>query len=372
MMQATKLYLGCCLAAAKITSHPRVQSVGSFVTEDVHHLFKEIDIDNVLATGGADNRSESKSYDTYFLHKPAQLSACSKGTMPSLDEQLPILQNIVNVPSAFSALALVMVGAYVRRWHSIVTGRQVKSVGGQAASCLRWAHTLLGMYTQVFQFTLTLRWGLQGICISAFYQFAINVVLDVIISDAPWENFKSLRRNGYNNWHIVGSFCSCQFVWSLNSAMAWYFVPEFEAAGRPAVLVSLVLSLAVAEFVFTTMHIKMHEVMMFGEWAHKFHHCCLNASLSSNYLFTPLDGLIESFGPWLSAWGVYKFIVQDSFGLWVSLYVIQQWYMLDHDENIRTPHFFHHKHVDAEYTAYSSIKFKNVKDELRWQIKRHD
>jgi len=283
-----------------------------------------------------------------------------------------VLAVAVNTKVAFMLLSFMMIAALGKRLYSTAAGLPLHKVGGSAASLLHYSHTLLCMYAQLFQFTMTLRWGVQGSLIAMFYQFGVCVLLDLMISDSPWENFKSLRRNNFKNWQIITSLVTCQIVWSSNSFWVWYFVPDFTIAFSCKALLSLVFSLAAAEAVFTSAHVFMHQYKFLELWIHKFHHCCLSASVSSNYIFNPIDGLLESFGPWLAAWAVYEFVMKDAFGLWLSLYVIQAWYTMDHDENIRTPHWFHHKYIDSEYTSYVAIKFRNIKDQLRVRVKRAD
>jgi len=228
------------------------------------------------------------------------------------------------------------------------------------------------MYAQLFQYTMTLRWGVQGVLVAMIYQFTACVVIDCIISDAPWDNLKNLKRNKFSTIEVVVSLVSCQIIWSSNPFWAWYFLPDFTPCISLTAVLSVVLSIAVAETIFTSAHVYMHQFKMFGFWVHKFHHCCLSSSISSNYVFNPLDGFLESYGPWLSAWAVYKFVVKDPWGLWLSLYIIQTWYLLDHDENVRTPHWFHHKFIDSEYNAYTAVKMHTVKDQLRTRVKRSD
>lgn len=289
-----------------------------------------------------------------------------------------LLEMIVNLPVALTFLSFVAAGASGKRWLSLSTGKSIKQTGGALGRCINWCHTVLCMYAQLFQFTVTLRWGGQGVILAMLYQFAACVLIDGIISDAPWDNLRSLRRNGFQDWQVVASLVTCQIVWGSNSFWAWYFVPEFHVSCSLSALTSLVLSLACAEIIFTGLHVLMHQRTFFDAWVgddgwvHKFHHCCLTPSMSSNYVFSVVDGLIESHGPWLAAWSVYKFVIQDPWGLWLSLYVIQQWYLLDHDENIQTHHWRHHKYIDAEYNAYSPTKMKGVKDQLRMKVKRSD
>merc|ERR1712124_233336 len=115
------------------------------------------------------------------------------------------------------------------------------------------------MYAQLFQFTMTVRCGLPGILLAGLYQFIVCVVLDFIISDAPWENLRSLKRNGFADWQAPLSLVTCQIVWSSNAFWAWYFVPDFEMSFSPQALLSVILSLALAELVFTGIHILMHK-----------------------------------------------------------------------------------------------------------------
>jgi len=178
--------------------------------------------------------------------------------------------------------------------------------------------------------------------------------------------------NEYRTYEIVSSLISCQLVWSSNSFWAWYFLPEVTPTLSMSAALSVILSLALAECVFTSAHVYMHQFQMFGTYVHMFHHCCLSSSISSNYVFHPVDGFLESYGPWLSAWTVYLFIVKDPWGLLLSLYVMQTWYLLDHDENVRAPHWFHHKFIDSEYNAYTAIKIHAIKDQLRNRVKRTD
>merc|ERR1719261_999364 len=125
---------------------------------------------------------------------------------------------------------------------------------------------------------MTMRCGVQGVLIAMFYQFTAVVVIDCIISDAPWENLKNLKRNEYKTYEVVSSLICCQIVWSSNSFWAWYFLPEITPSLSLSAVLSVVLSLALAECVFTSAHVYMHQFQMFGTYVHMFHHCCLSSS----------------------------------------------------------------------------------------------
>jgi hypothetical protein len=126
-------------------------------------------------------------------------------------------------------------------------------------------------------------------------------------------------------------------------------------------------SMAVAELMFYTGHRYMHQ-----HWPerHLFHHCCTRSSYTTGYLFDPLDIAVEFSGPVLAVVGISLGIFGSPLALFYALTLVFAWYAADHDEMLKLPHWYHHKHINGNYTIYISTGYNDKADRVRQLVKR--
>eukprot|EP01114_Cavostelium_apophysatum_P008285 TRINITY_DN2066_c0_g1_i2.p2 TRINITY_DN2066_c0_g1~~TRINITY_DN2066_c0_g1_i2.p2 ORF type:complete len:264 (+),score=39.09 TRINITY_DN2066_c0_g1_i2:105-896(+) len=214
--------------------------------------------------------------------------------------------------------------------------------------------------------------GLTGYYISVLMNVLI-VAFDHASSDAMWKNYPILARNGFSKMQIILAnlfvmttpyFTVCLLVKYLFEGMEWKFTWTL----IPAMIFHHFVSEAI--FTFNHKHVMHHHFPK----VHLMHHCCVNSCASINFIFNPIDFFLE-FGAPLIAVLLGMAIFQDQLAGFLSLSGMSAWYFMDHDENIKTRHYFHHKFINSEYYIYGSGSFfgqhpTSKTDLVRKMIKR--
>jgi len=117
----------------------------------------------------------------------------------------------------------------------------------------------------------------------------------------------------------------------------------------------LTFSAAEAAFIFARSLLHTHPSLM---KFHVFYHCCATSSLSTNFLFHPVDLAIEFAGPFICLLAVHYLstaMTSQEHGqvtLLITYTTFQLWYAYDHDEHMNLYHSQHHKTCDSVYSVY--------------------
>jgi hypothetical protein len=91
----------------------------------------------------------------------------------------------------------------------------------------------------------------------------------------------------------------------------------------------------------------------------------MNAKVSSTFIADPLDVVVE-FGSAMTGNLICALLVlRDPTALFWSLVVQLVWYILDHDENVKLPHFYHHKYINSNYNVYIKTKDESNADTVK-------
>ncbi|KAI8908923.1 hypothetical protein EDD86DRAFT_146559 [Gorgonomyces haynaldii] len=208
--------------------------------------------------------------------------------------------------------------------------------------------------------------GLQGllfICINIL----VIVFFDVLMSDAFAKNLKILNANGFTNEQVfVSMFLSFLIVGPMNYLVTWICFRETVIPYiSHGLLIRVAIMLTVSETAFTYGHLALHQDL---SKYHLMHHCCKYSSYTSNFVFHPLDLMMEFGMPLGTIILTNLMFFQDDWAAMVALTIATTLYTLDHDEYLQRPHSKHHSQLTSPYTAYFDSSM-HIKDAVRPMVK---
>ncbi|OQR91695.1 hypothetical protein ACHHYP_04464 [Achlya hypogyna] len=204
--------------------------------------------------------------------------------------------------------------------------------------------------------------GFMGCVIYTALTFAM-VVLDGLVSPSLGKNVRTLRANGFGDWHTVSMMT---LNGTSNVVMTWLVFQEL--CGEDAVTAimfpssydaykvgAIVANMAMTEVLFYYAHKYLHEAI---PKVHLMHHCVFAPTHSSNFIFDPMDFAFELGMPTAFLF-VNHFLLwqQDTTILLASYILVQTFYALDHSDYLQLYHFKHHTRLDDVYTVY--IKYRD-------------
>jgi len=100
-------------------------------------------------------------------------------------------------------------------------------------------------------------------------------------------------------------------------------------------LLRTTLNLCMTEVFFTLSHGLLHTLPLLAP-LHRMHHCCTHSSWCTNFIFHPLDLMIEFSAPVGFLIVAHVWLWQDTMTLCVSFTLLQIWYVLMHILEYRT------------------------------------
>ncbi|MDP2437471.1 MAG: sterol desaturase family protein [archaeon] len=204
-------------------------------------------------------------------------------------------------------------------------------------------------------------WGPAGLCLYMGLS-TLNCWLDGLISNSPGENVRWLRHNGFGDGFVLGSMAAnlvssavtgYALVQYILGAAPHLFAPMGLAGAfveSPVRLLEVAANMLLAEAAFTGAHALLHQTSLAP--LHRMHHCCRASSFSTNLVFHPLDLALEFSGPVALVAAAHWLLWDDLPVLLLSFVLVQTWYALDHDEYLAFFHYYHHKHINSNYTIY--------------------
>jgi hypothetical protein len=212
-------------------------------------------------------------------------------------------------------------------------------------------------------------YGFMGYVYTMLFGLLLHFI-DVVTSDATATNIATMKHNGLSTSWIA--FCwlyNWLTVISLPCIVFYYTCQDFQTHWDLRLVLQVAANLAATEALFTYPHRLMHRHM---PQTHLLHHCVVRPSFFSNFLFHPVDLLLEFSAPVCMTCIVspsslasccYLFILsqiaisshlafavstillslllwKDSFTLLVSFGIQTAWYAAGHDEYLKLPHWY--------------------------------
>lgn len=115
--------------------------------------------------------------------------------------------------------------------------------------------------------------------------------------------------------------------------------------------IQVFINMLITELTFTISHMLLHYTHI-GAQIHKMHHCCKQASWSTNLVFHPLDMAAEFSGPVVSTLLMHHYIWKNNTTLIFTVLTVHLWYALDHSATLKLPHTKHHSQINSLFTIY--------------------
>lgn len=196
----------------------------------------------------------------------------------------------------------------------------------------------------------------------------LTIYIDIKTSNAHEYNMQIMEKNGYDSKKIVkkciiNSLVGDFFFNFLNMYLVKDAVPYFNIT----LIIKLFISLVVSELYFYFLHRKLHQ--SYPE-IHKLHHCCVRPSFITGFIFESNDSFFELTVPNLILIVLNSVIFRDPFAFMCAQAINTIWYVADHDEYLKLPHWFHHKYINSVYGVYIDSKEFDEKDQVRNLIKK--
>eukprot|EP01127_Copromyxa_protea_P019551 TRINITY_DN6382_c0_g1_i2.p1 TRINITY_DN6382_c0_g1~~TRINITY_DN6382_c0_g1_i2.p1 ORF type:complete len:193 (-),score=4.57 TRINITY_DN6382_c0_g1_i2:81-659(-) len=190
------------------------------------------------------------------------------------------------------------------------------------------------------------------------------MVFDHLTSDATTENLKTMERNGISTANAIASS-----AWNTLSSQVFicylliHHIGPVEFRLDFSLVATVLVCLTVSDIVFYYSHRLLHRALP------QMHlmHCCKRSSLSTNGFFHPVDMSLEFGGPSIAIIFITLYVFKDTFALLVSLVAVTSWYFFSHDEYIKMA-YYHHQHVDSNYTLYVSTRRHDPQEKMRKAI----
>mmetsp|Transcript_28737 Transcript_28737/g.39765 ORF Transcript_28737/g.39765 Transcript_28737/m.39765 type:complete len:243 (+) Transcript_28737:87-815(+) len=238
----------------------------------------------------------------------------------------------------------------------------------------------MGVVNWLYTFSIFL-YSVESTCFPYYYGFdplanflhqliggILFVALDFLVSDSASYNRKVLHLNGYNDLHLLFFFLSTVVIAysGLYNSLSFY-AQEIDFHFDFSFVFWVFFNMAMGEALFTFAHKQLH---LHFPSLHYAHHCCLRSSYSTNFIFHPIDLMLEFSLPGVVPILTYHFLFQSNWVLVFTIFLQSTWYSMDHDESLKLPHFSHHKYIDSSYNIYIKTKDRSQKDLVRKMVKR--
>lgn len=100
--------------------------------------------------------------------------------------------------------------------------------------------------------------------------------------------------------------------------------------------------------------ILMHQYFLHGPGSkhHVLHHLLTQSTMATVYLFDYLDFWAELI-PAVTVTLICQVIFHDSAATFLTFVLVHLWYFgFDHDDTVKNGHWYHHKHINQNYSAY--------------------
>lgn len=216
---------------------------------------------------------------------------------------------------------------------------------------------------------LSVSYGLTGWVIQTGIGY-LSTYIDYVCYPHFKKNMQTLKEHGWKPWQVwsIMLFNLCVTNALVGAIYAYCQTTKMEFTSKTAL--QLLINMSMTEILFTSAHAMLHYTK-YGSKIHEMHHCCIDASWSTNLVFHPLDMTAEFSGPVISIILMHIFVWQNTATLFSSALVLHLWYALDHSANLKLPHTKHHSQLNTVFTIY--LKRRCIcrrKDKVRALIKQ--
>ena len=176
-----------------------------------------------------------------------------------------------------------------------------------------------------------------------------STILDYIYFPYLKHNFILLEKNGFKKFYVWMIMLLNLILTNILVGLIYYYV-EFNSL-KWYTSIQVLINMIITEVIFTLSHMLLHYSYV-GAKLHLMHHCCKQASWSTNLIFHPLDMAAEFSGPVLSVLLMHHYVWQNNATLILTVLIVHLWYALDHSATLNLPHTKHHTHINTLFTIY--------------------
>lgn len=214
-------------------------------------------------------------------------------------------------------------------------------------------------------------WGTINSILMSTTVIGFLMLGDLLFFDHSWKNFKILNANGFSVSYVLLCIITIYLMAVPGTLlMTDIFIgndARLVAIVDILLIVKIIFLLVLSEIGFSVGHIVLHSYL---PTLHRMHHCCIHASYFTNYIFHPLDFMIEFGTPVLMMLLTNAIAIKDDFATLCALSILITWYAMDHDVFLNLKHSSHHRLISRYFNAYLNLKGDFVQDNVRKIVKK--
>jgi sterol desaturase/sphingolipid hydroxylase (fatty acid hydroxylase superfamily) len=199
----------------------------------------------------------------------------------------------------------------------------------------------------------------------------LGFAIEIAFGDRFKKNYEILKLNGFSNLDMffssLFSITFANFGVYGGTMLLYYLYGEAQPYFDLSLVAKVLVMLASSETVFTWVHSLLHNQL--GH-LHVMHHCCIHNSIATNFMFHPVDLLLELGSPAAIVLLTNELLFKDQWACICAISTMFGWYGLDHDALAELPHANHHKFINTVYTVYLNLKTHNKNDSVVKVVKR--
>jgi len=209
--------------------------------------------------------------------------------------------------------------------------------------------------------------GISPLFVTIAYMFGV-ILLDYSTSESFHKNISVLKQNGYSAfWIYFGIIQSIIYVFIIVFAIVRLLCSDMiqqiydlsDSSSDPYAAIKFLASttlivlgnLFVSDLFFTP----IHQTVLHGYFptSHHMHHCCTFSTISSTFTFELIDLMCEFLPAVFTVVGSH-FLLGNKLATFASLVIVVVWYAtINHDETIKSSHYYHHRYISSKYYAYA-------------------
>lgn len=194
------------------------------------------------------------------------------------------------------------------------------------------------------------KYGISGLMVQTIFAF-FSSVMDWHLFPHFKKNMRRLNKRGWSSLHVWSVMCLNLCMINAVIGHIYMHCQSTNMVLDKKTILQFVINMSIAEVLFTSAHALLHYTEC-GSKLHHMHHCCVDASWSTNLIFHPIDMLIEFTTPLLSVVAMHSLLWKNKSSLFLSTLLIHIWYAADHSANLKLPHTIHHSQFNTVFTIY--------------------
>ena len=214
----------------------------------------------------------------------------------------------------------------------------------------------------------SVKYGIVGWTLQTLIGY-LSTYIDYVFYPHFKKNMADLMEHGWKPWQVWSIMLFNLSVTNALVGAIYVYCQNAPMQIDGLTFVQLFINMSITEVLFTAAHAMLHYTEL-GSKIHEMHHCCQQASWSTNLIFHPLDITAEFSGPVISIILMHVFVWKNTASLFLSTIVLHLWYALDHSANLKLPHSKHHSQLNTVFTIYLKQRCTcRRKDKVRALIK---